>query len=250
MSIRQCNSETKRSDWGEGCSVGLRVWVERAGQGILGKGRLELLEGIDRHHSISAAARQMGMSYRRAWDLVQSINAAASEPLVSAVTGGSHGGGAELTAPGRHAVRLFRELQRQLHQTAVRILSHLLHGPEATYLHVAAAVSLEEVLGQLFADYALRQPTIRVRAVYGASDEIANQVLAGVRADVFVTADSAQLDRRQRLVGRVGLMVARLAWRQPASRGVSVLSALGSSACAHMSLGPDARYAVLLLAYH
>src|SRR5207302_7229912 len=55
------------SDW----SVGIRIWVERAGQAILGKGRLELLEGIDHWRSISAAARQMGMSYRRAWLLVQ-----------------------------------------------------------------------------------------------------------------------------------------------------------------------------------
>jgi molybdenum ABC transporter molybdate-binding protein len=195
MSTRQLNSQAKHSDWGEGWSVGLRVWVERAGQAILGKGRLELLEGIDRHHSISAAARQMGMSYRRAWELVQHINAAAGEPLVIAVTGGSHGGGAELTALGRHALGLFGELQRRLHETAAGVLSHLLEQPSTTCLHIAAAVSLEEVLGQLLTDFALRQPTVRVRAVYGASDELVNQLLARARAEVILSADPAQLDR-------------------------------------------------------
>jgi molybdate transport system regulatory protein len=51
--------------------------VERAGQAVLGPGRLKLLESINRCHSISAAARQMGMSYRHAWVLVQAINRAA-----------------------------------------------------------------------------------------------------------------------------------------------------------------------------
>ena len=72
--------------------AGLHVWVERAGQAIVGKGRLELLESIDRCRSISAAAREMGMSYRHAWEQVQTINAAAGEPLVKAATGGVHGG--------------------------------------------------------------------------------------------------------------------------------------------------------------
>jgi hypothetical protein len=53
--------------WGEGWTIGLRVWIERAGQAILGQGRAELLDGIERWHSISAAARQLGMSYRHAW---------------------------------------------------------------------------------------------------------------------------------------------------------------------------------------
>ncbi len=179
------------SDW----TVGLRIWVERAGQAILGKGRLDLLEGIERWHSISEAARQMNMSYRRAWLLVQRINEAAGEPLVVAATGGSHGGGARLTPQGRWAVTIFRELQERLQQTAASLLPQLVQPAQATSVHVAAAVSLEEVLGQLLADYALRQPAVRVRVVFGASDELADHVLAGAPADLFLTADPRQLDR-------------------------------------------------------
>jgi Bacterial regulatory helix-turn-helix protein, lysR family len=76
--------------WGHGWSIGLRVWVERGGQAILGQGRLELLEGIDRWHSISAAARHMGMSYRRAWEQVQSINTADPPPARPFASSGTY----------------------------------------------------------------------------------------------------------------------------------------------------------------
>jgi molybdate transport system substrate-binding protein len=68
-------------------------------------------------------------------------------------------------------------------------------GPETPAVHVAAAVSLEEVLGQLLADFALRRPADRVRAVFGASDELADQLLAGAPGDLLLTADPGQLDR-------------------------------------------------------
>ncbi len=183
--------ESWAGDW----SVGLRAWVERDGHVILGKGRHELLEAIDRWHSISAAARQIGMSYRRAWLLVQSVNEAAGEPLVEAATGGHHGGGARLTPRGRLATAVFRELQEQLHQTAAGLLPQLVVAPEAETLHIAAAISLQESLGQLLADYALRQPAVRVRAVYGASDELAYHLLAGAPGDLFLSADPSPLDR-------------------------------------------------------
>src|SRR5690348_13000380 len=95
------------NDW----TVGVRLWMERSGEAILGPGRLELLEAIDRCHSISAAARELGMSYRRAWLLVESINRAAGEVLVHRQTGGREGGGARLTTHGHAAIRAYRELQ-------------------------------------------------------------------------------------------------------------------------------------------
>lgn len=182
-------------NWGDDWSVDVRVWVERSGHAILGKGRLELLEGIERFHSIRAAAQQMSMSYRRAWLLVQSINAAAGAPIVVAATGGSRGGGTRLTALGQQAVRIFREIQQELRHAAATLLPRLVQRPDTPVLHVAAAVSLEEVLGQLLADYALRQPKIGVRTIFGASDELAGHLLAGGSADLFLTADVRQLDR-------------------------------------------------------
>jgi molybdenum ABC transporter molybdate-binding protein len=181
--------------WSKDWTVGVRIWVERRGKAILGKGRLELLEGIDRWRSISAAARQMGMSYRRAWLLVQGVNAAAGKPLVEAAVGGTSGGGAQLTPRGRLAVTIFRNLQHHVHQSAASRLPGLVRQPGTASVHLAAAVSLEEVLGQLLADYALQQPAVSVRTLFGASDELAEHLLAGAPADLFLAADERQLDR-------------------------------------------------------
>jgi molybdate transport system substrate-binding protein len=143
----------------------------------------------------------MRMSYRRAWLLVQAMNEAAGEPLVRATTGGAHGGGAQLTHLGQQAVAFYRQVQAQLWQAAQAplpprcLFEKRELGAEAALVHVAAAVSLEEVLGLLLADYASAHPEVRVRAVFGASDELADHVLAGAPADLFLTADERPLDR-------------------------------------------------------
>jgi molybdate transport system regulatory protein len=93
-----------------GWKLKVRVWVERDGEKVLGPGRVELLGLIEKHRSISAAAKEMKMSYRRAWGLVQDMNRAAGEPLVEAAVGGSGGGGAEITVRGKEAIALYHRL--------------------------------------------------------------------------------------------------------------------------------------------
>jgi len=105
-----------------GWTLKIRVWVERDGQKILGPGRVELLGHIERHGSISAAAKQMNMSYRRAWSLVRSINDEAGETLVEVTTGGSSGGGATLTPRGKKAVALYRKIVKRLAQAAAGVV--------------------------------------------------------------------------------------------------------------------------------
>src|SRR5438105_6904706 len=178
-------------DW----TVGVRLWVERAGQAILGKGRLELLEGIGRWHSISEAARRMKMSYRHAWLLVQSSNEAAGEPLVVSTTGGTHGGGARLTSLGQWTVTVLRGLQEDIQKLAAAHFPPSLSAGEPAGIHVAASVSLEEVLGQLVADYGLRRPAVRVRFVFGAANELADHIVAGAPADLFLAADQRPMQR-------------------------------------------------------
>lgn len=77
----------------------------------LGPGRAELMERIARTGSISAAAREMGMSYRRAWLLVEATNSAFVEPLVTTNTGGSGGGGAQLTEFGMSMLARYRAME-------------------------------------------------------------------------------------------------------------------------------------------
>ncbi|VTR98656.1 family transcriptional regulator : Putative transcriptional regulator, ModE family protein OS=Leeuwenhoekiella blandensis (strain CECT 7118 / CCUG 51940 / MED217) GN=MED217_08760 PE=4 SV=1: HTH_1 [Gemmata massiliana] len=98
-------------------SLKTRVWVERDGRKVLGPGRVELLEHITREQSISAAAKKMQMSYRRAWTLVQDMNEAAGVALVESSTGGAGGGGATVTPHGQEAIRLYRALEARVAQT-------------------------------------------------------------------------------------------------------------------------------------
>lgn len=78
----------------------------------MGPGKADLLEAIGAHGSISAAGRAMGMSYRRAWLLVDVMNRCWREPLVETSAGSSqHGGGARLTALGQTVLAHYRALQ-------------------------------------------------------------------------------------------------------------------------------------------
>jgi len=90
---------------------GLTLRVLRGRAPAIGPGKAELVERIAETGSISAAAREMGMSYRRAWQLVEALNRACREPVVITAIGGKRGGGAEVTAFGRRLVRLFRAME-------------------------------------------------------------------------------------------------------------------------------------------
>lgn len=85
----------------------------------IGPGKVELLEAIVEQGSISAAARAMGMSYRRAWLLVDTMNRCFRQPLVITLAGGTKGGGATLTREGRAVVTTYRTMQRKS-ETAIR----------------------------------------------------------------------------------------------------------------------------------
>ncbi|MBN2654207.1 MAG: LysR family transcriptional regulator [Nitrospirae bacterium] len=97
---------------GAGYSVRGRIWIEGDGGTFIGYGRVVLLERIKEHGSITEAARSMGMSYRNAWELVESMNSQAQEPLVTTSTGGKGGGGAVVTRSGEDAIRYFWQLHK------------------------------------------------------------------------------------------------------------------------------------------
>jgi molybdate transport system regulatory protein len=89
------------------------IWLRGADGTLLGSGRVALLERIHELGSISKAARSMGMSYKRAWDMVDFMNRMAGGPLVTKKSGGKGGGGAVLTEQGHRAVDAFRALQER-----------------------------------------------------------------------------------------------------------------------------------------
>ena len=89
----------------------LRIRIIFDASEMIGPGKAELLERIDRCGSIAAAGREMGMSYKRAWELVSTMNAMFQAPVVARMRGGPGGGGAVLTEAGREVLELYRAFE-------------------------------------------------------------------------------------------------------------------------------------------
>lgn len=91
----------------------LRLRILFGDDAMLGPGKADLLEQIGQAGSIAAAGRTMGMSYKRAWSLVEEMNLAFREPLVKSMRGGSSGGGASLTKAGQDVLALYRAIEEE-----------------------------------------------------------------------------------------------------------------------------------------
>lgn len=111
----------------------LSVRIDLDSGARIGPGKVRLLELVDETGSISAAGRKMGMSYRRAWMLVNSLSEALGEAVVETRKGGSAGGGARLTDSGRGVIRHYRAVERKAGKAAaadIRALENLAHPGE------------------------------------------------------------------------------------------------------------------------
>ena len=93
-------------------NIAIRLRLLHGEQIALGNGKADLLDAIAATGSISQAAKQLGMSYRRAWLLVDTMNQCFVTPLVITQTGGSHGGGTQLTELGVQVLQVFRQMQQ------------------------------------------------------------------------------------------------------------------------------------------
>jgi molybdate transport system regulatory protein len=109
---RAARLENHRHAWHSADMARVRVSIVFESGARIGPGKTKLLESIRDTGSISAAARDMGMSYKRAWVLLDSINQAFTEPVVTAAPGGAGGGGAILTPFGAVLERYNRILDR------------------------------------------------------------------------------------------------------------------------------------------
>lgn len=92
---------------------------------FLGDTRIRLLEAIERHGSISRAAKAVPLSYKAAWDALDAMNNLADEPLVESSVGGSRGGGTRLTDYGRRLVALFRAVDQEYREAVDRLAREL-----------------------------------------------------------------------------------------------------------------------------
>jgi len=104
----------------------IKIHIPFGDESAIGPGKADLLEAIHTNGSISAAGRHMGMSYKRAWDLVDTMNRSFREPLVVTAIGGSQGGGAQITEFGFEVLRRYRNLEAKANQAIVTELDELL----------------------------------------------------------------------------------------------------------------------------
>ncbi len=89
-----------------------RIWIENENHVLLGQGRVHLLKAIIREGSLSKAAKAENMSYKKAWDLINSVNNAAKETVVTKTIGGKKGGGTIVTPYGKKLIEIFDTINK------------------------------------------------------------------------------------------------------------------------------------------
>jgi molybdate transport system regulatory protein len=97
-----------------------KIWIERGGEVVLSEWRVELLEAIDAHGSLSRAAEALDVPYRTAWERVKETEAELGVRLLESESGGSDGGGSRLTAEGRDFCRRFRRVSGGIQEVVGR----------------------------------------------------------------------------------------------------------------------------------
>jgi molybdate transport system regulatory protein len=107
----------------------LSIRIDLGPDNRLGPGKVQLLEMIAEHGSISAAGRALGMSYRRAWLFVEALNIGFGQPLVEAQVGGKAGGGARLSPFGTDVVAHYRAIEQAAETAAAPFLARLTAAP-------------------------------------------------------------------------------------------------------------------------
>ncbi|MEQ3656556.1 MAG: molybdenum transporter [Dokdonia sp.] len=89
-----------------------RIWIEAGDNVLVGEGRIKLLKAIDTEGSLSKAAKSIGMSYKKAWTLMDAVNKSAKEAVVTKTIGGQQGGGTIITPYGKKLIRAFETINK------------------------------------------------------------------------------------------------------------------------------------------
>jgi molybdate transport system substrate-binding protein len=152
--------------------------------------------------------------------LVEEASKRAGKPLIETAIGGKRGGGAQLTEYGRASIAAFQQIRDQVRSAAAKAVPRIVTAGEnqTTVIHLAAAISLQEVVAQVLNEYALVRPIVAVRTIFGSSNELADQIAAGGTADVFISASESHISR----LVKAGL-IDRRSRRKLASNGLAIV---------------------------
>lgn len=159
------------------------IWMTVAGANLGGTSRINLLAAIAEQGSITRAARAVGLSYKAAWDAIDTMNNLAGQPLVERLTGGKGGGGTRLTPRGQQLIENFRTIERQ-HQRFVEQLRAQADGITDDYLLIRR-MSMKTSARNHFLG---KVSSIRKGAV---NDEIELDITGGQKIVATITSESA-----------------------------------------------------------
>ena len=109
MMKKQMKDILKKGDY----KVNGSLWIEGNGTRFFGPGPVELLQRIEETGSINQAAKKMGMSYKKAWEIVNRLNNMANNPLVITATGGEKGGGSSISDEAKQLIALHQSLRER-----------------------------------------------------------------------------------------------------------------------------------------
>lgn len=164
--------------------IGLRgaLWLTVGERDLGGAGRIALLASIARHGSITQAAKAIGISYKGAWDAIDTMDHLAGEPLIARATGGRGGGGTQLTARGQRLVENFQRIERE-HAQFVEQLSRQAAGLSDDCLLIRRMGMKTSARNQFFG-------TVRQLRRGAVNDEVELEIAGGHRIVAVVTHDS------------------------------------------------------------
>lgn len=160
------------------------LWISVGGENLGGHGRIALLQSVAEHGSITQGAKAFGMSYKAAWDAIDTMNNIAGEPLVETATGGHGGGATRLTARGRQLVNRFNEVMA-IHRRFVEQL-----GKDALDLdHDLPLLRILNMKTSARNQFVARVKAIRCGAV---NDEIILAMQGGAELVAIITRESTE----------------------------------------------------------
>ena len=158
------------------------LWLSVGGASVAGHGRIELLRAVAEHGSITRAAKAFGMSYKAAWEAIDTMNQRASEPVVERSTGGRGGGATRVTAFGLRLIERYEQVNA-VHQRFLQLI-------EQDAMDLNQDFSLLKVLNMKTS--ARNQWVGQVSAVRGGAvnDEVELTLPGGLRLTAIVTRES------------------------------------------------------------
>lgn len=248
------------------------LWLSAGGERLAGHGRIELLRAVAEHGSITQAAKAFGMSYKAAWDAIDTMNQRASAPVVERVIGGKGGGATRVTDFGQRLIERYEQINA-VHQRFLRLV-------EQDAMDLDQEFSLLKVLNMKTSARNQWVGTVTAVRAGAVNDDIEVDLPGGLRLSAIVTRGSteslalrpqmavivlvksssvllavdladARISARNRMAGRVasvtpGAVNAEVVLR--ADGGVEVVAVVPQGALAELGLSPGAEATALIKA--